>query len=365
MKKSFFSMFALIGLASSSYAQQRIKPADLNTNNVLSKNHSNPIDRPNSRRPSNGDNPSPAASKADAEAGSSTPSGDYTFGPGDLLTVSETELDDLFNQKTFRVDNGGDVSFPLAGRIHALGLSATALQAELNSRLARVLKDPDAVIGIAEFHSQPIAVLGAVNYPGVHQLQGSKNLFEVISLAGGLSQDAGNTIKITRKLQWGAIPLPNAQPDSTGQFSIASVNTKKIMGATDPTANIPVLPDDIVSVPKCGVVYAVGFVKTPGGFLLGENDSLSALQVVSLAEGLQKTAAADKAKILRVVPGNPSRTEIPIDVKKLMAGKTADIPLQADDILFVPSSDAKSIGFRTIDAIVNAASGLAVYGSRF
>jgi polysaccharide export outer membrane protein len=221
------------------------------------------------------------------------------------------------------------------------------------------------VIGIAEFHSQPISVLGAVNYPGVHQLRGSKNLFEVISLAGGLGPDAGDTIKITRKLQWGAIPLPNAQNDPSGQFSIASVNTKKIIAATDPTANIPILPDDIVSVPKCGVVYAVGFVKTPGGFLLGENDSLSALQVVSLAEGLQRTAAADKAKILRVVPGNPNRIEIPVNVKKLMAGKTPDVPLQADDILFVPSSDAKSAGYRTMDAIVSAASGLVYAAARY
>jgi polysaccharide export outer membrane protein len=84
-----------------------------------------------------------------------------------------------------------------------------------------------------------------------------------------------------------------------------------------------------------------------------------------LAEGLQKTAAADKAKILRLVPGNPSRIEIPVNVKKLMAGKTPDVALQADDILFVPSSDAKSAGYRTVDAIVNATSGLVLAATRF
>jgi len=360
MKRSFFTALSFIALTSLCNAQQRVSPSDISVkNNAAGQPIANLAAR--SKLASQ----SAANGNADSQSGSSTPSGDYVFGPGDVLTVSESELDDLFTGKMFRVDNSGDVSFPLAGRIHALGLTASALQTDLNAHLSRILKDPDAVIGIAEFHSQPISVLGAVNSPGVHQLQGSKNLFEVISLAGGLSQDAGNTIKITRKIQWGAIPLPNAQTDPTGQFSIASVNTKKVIAATDPTANIPILPEDIVSVPKCGVVYAVGLVTTPGGFLLGENDSLSALQVVSLAEGLQRTAAADKAKILRVVPGNPTRLEIPVNVKKLMAGKTPDVQLQAEDILFIPSSDAKSVGYRTVDAIVGATSGLVLAASRF
>jgi polysaccharide export outer membrane protein len=78
-----------------------------------------------------------------------------------------------------------------------------------------------------------------------------------------------------------------------------------------------------------------------------------------------KTAAGDKSKILRKVNGSASRTEIAINIKQLMAGKAPDVPLQPDDILFIPNSDAKSAGFRTLDAIVNAASGLALYASRF
>jgi polysaccharide biosynthesis/export protein len=353
MKRTISFAALLIITSFDSYSQQRVVPAD-SKEKINAGKTSNATKEPNQSN-----------STGDASAGSSTPSEDYVFGPGDLLTVAETELGDLYDSKTFRVDNGGDVSFPLAGRIHALGLNASALQTELNTRLARILREPDAVIGIAEFHSQPISVLGEVNFPGVHQLQGAKNLFEVLSLAGGLSANAGNTIKITRKIQRGPIPLPNAQSDPTGQFSIASVNTKNIMAGTDPAANIPILPDDIISVPKCGVVYAVGFVIMPGGFLLGENDSLSALQVVSLAQGLQKTAASDKAKILRLVSGNPSRMEIPVNVKKLIAGKSLDVPLQADDILFIPSSDAKSVGYRTVDAIVNAASGLALLAGKY
>ena len=125
------------------------------------------------------------------------------------------------------------------------------------------------------------------------------------------------------------------------------------------------MPGDTIFVPKADLVYVVGDVIRPGGFPIGEKETISALQVVSLAGGLVKTAAGNKAKILRSIPGSPSRTEIPVNIKQLMAGKTTDIPLQPDDILFVPNSDAKSVGFRTIDTIVSATAGLAIYASRF
>jgi polysaccharide export outer membrane protein len=96
--------------------------------------------------------------------------------------------------------------------------------------------------------------------------------------------------------------------------------------------------------------------------MLGEHDTLSSLQVLSLAEGFNNTAAPANARILRSVTGSPTRTEIPINLKKLMAGKEPDVPLQADDILFVPTSAAKSISKRTLDAAVQITTGLVVYG---
>ena len=84
------------------------------------------------------------------------------------------------------------------------------------------------------------------------------------------------------------------------------------------------MPGDTCFVPKADVVYAVGSVTKPGGFPIGENETLSALQVVSLAEGIVKTAAGDRAKILRLAPGGGPRSEIPINLKLLMAGKGGD-----------------------------------------
>jgi polysaccharide export outer membrane protein len=286
---------------------------------------------------------------------------EYLLGPGDQMSVIVGELDE-FTDKTFRIDMRGDINLPLAGRIHASGLTVQAFETQIKSNLRKILKDPDVVVTVTAFASQPVSVLGAVNLPGVHQLQGQKTLFEVLSLSGGLRPDAGTSVKITRDLKWGAIPLPGAAADPSGQYSIASVKVKRIMNATEPADNVLIRPGDTIAVPRADLVYVVGSVVKPGGFPLGENETLSALQVVSLAEGLQKTAAADKAKILRAVPGSSTRTEITINIKQLMAGRTQDIPLRSDDILFVPNSGAKSAAYRSIDSIVSIATGMVVYG---
>jgi polysaccharide export outer membrane protein len=288
----------------------------------------------------------------------------YTLGPNDQVSLYVTNLEDNFTEKTFRIDSNGDLSLPMIGRIHAGGLTQAELQDHVKDQFGRFLKEPDIVVNVTEYASQLVSVAGAVNMPGVKSLQGSnRTLFDTLALAQGLRPDAGTTVTVTRDLQNGAIPLLNAAVSSNGQYSVATVHLKEVMQTS--TGNIVIRPGDTIFVPKADVVYVVGSVKTPGGFPIGESDSLSALQVVALAQGLINTAATDRAKILRIVPGTVNRTEIPINLKLLMAGKVPDTALQAGDILFVPNSGAKTAEYRTIDAIVGAASGLAILGTRF
>jgi polysaccharide export outer membrane protein len=291
------------------------------------------------------------------------PPSDFVLGPYDQIAVIVGEFQDQFANKTFRIDGQGDVSLPLVGRIHATGLTLHAFEDSIREHLSPILKHPDVVVNITDFTSQSVSVLGAVKTPGVHKLIGKNNLFDALSLSGGLTETAGTTIKLTREARWGPIPWPTATVDPVSKISTAIVHVKEISQAG--ADSFTVMPGDTIFVPKADLVYAVGSVVKPGSFPIGEKETLSALQVVSLAGGLPKTAAGDKAKILRAVPGSTARTEIPVNIKKLMAGKTTDIQLLPEDILFIPNSDAKSVGFRTIDAIVNAASGLAVYGARF
>ncbi len=286
----------------------------------------------------------------------------YILGPDDQVTLFVADLDEI-SGKPMRIDRRGDLNIPLAGRIHAAGLTLDQLEAETENRLKKQVKDPHVVANIADFRSQPVSILGYVANPGVHQLEGRKTLFEMLSLAGGLKVDAGYSVKITRSLKWGRIQLPDAKNDPTGQFSVASVSVKEIMNGANPAENIVIKPEDTITVPKADLIYVVGLVKKPGGYVMGQDQTVSALQILSLAEGLDRTAAGSKARIMRAVPGKPTRAEIPINLNRLMAGKIPDVQLKSDDILFVPASASKAVLARTADASLGIAS-LAIYAAR-
>ena len=286
---------------------------------------------------------------------------DYVLGGGDQLTILVVHLESDFTDRTFAITGTGDLTVPHVGAIRAAGLTVSGLEAALRSRLSPILKDPQVAVGISGYRSQPISVLGALNNPGMRQIDAGRSLFDALSLAGGLRSDAGFLIHITRSAKCGPIPLPAARTDASGKSSSAAVRVKDILSGEHPELNIPIYPGDQISVPKAEVVYAVGSVHKPGGFLLNEHESLSALQVLSLSEGPQRTADLRRAKILRPVSGSTARTEITVDLKDLMSGKGNDIPLAAGDILFIPNSGKKSAGYRTLDAATGLAGAALIY----
>jgi polysaccharide export outer membrane protein len=250
---------------------------------------------------------------------------------------------------------------PELGTVHAAGITLGQLTDELTERLKSILQQPIVTVSVAEYHSQRVSVLGAVASPGVHQIQGRKTLFEVISEAGGLRQDAGDRIDITRDKKWGPIPLPNAKADPSGQYSVAELNVQAVMNARNPAENIAIKPDDVITVPKAQLVYVIGAVNRAGGFPLTERQSMTVLQALALAEGLGKTASAKRARILHASDGSSPRTEREINLNQIMAGKASDSPLEPEDILFVPNSAAKSASFRALDALISTGSGVAIY----
>lgn len=221
--------------------------------------------------------------------------------------------------------------------------------------------EPEVSIFIVEFRSQPVSVIGSVRNPGVHQLQGRKTLVEVLSDAGGLAPDAGHSIKITRRIEWGPIPLPGAAPDSSGQFSVAEASLRGIMEAKSPEQNILVRPHDVISVPRAEMVYVIGQVQRSGGFILNERESLSVLKALSLAGGLDRTASPKNARILRASSGASNRLEIPVDLKTILSGQTRDVPMQPEDILFIPSSLPKKAVIRAAEAAVQIGTGLVIW----
>jgi polysaccharide export outer membrane protein len=206
-----------------------------------------------------------------------------------------------------------------------------------------------------------VSVVGAVANPGVHQLQGRKTLLEIISMAGGTKVDAGSTVKVTRSLKWGRIPLASAHDDETGQFSVAEVQLKDLIEGRSPAENILMRPEDVVSIPPSALVYVIGEVKKSGGFVLGTRNSLSVLEALSMAEGLQPRAAPGRARILHSTGPGTERQEMPVNVSKILAGTAPDVPLQPSDILFIPNSASKSATIRGIEAVIQIGTGLLIW----
>ncbi len=287
----------------------------------------------------------------------------YVLGPDDGLSISVTDVPELDSKAlgVLRIDHQGNIRLPIVGRVHASGLTVDDLEGQIGRGLSTIMKNPEVSVSVAEYRSHPVSVLGAVRNPGVYQVTGPKTLFEVLSLAGGLNPDASNRIKITRAASAGKLPLSSARLDMSG-FYVAELNVRSVMEAKDPEENITVLANDVITVPKADMVYVVGAVNKSGGFPLSEREQISVLQAVSLAEGLDKIANGKAARILRQESPGAQRTELVINVERILDGRAKDVSLQANDILFIPNSMAKSTSIRILEAAIQAGTGVALYG---
>lgn len=286
----------------------------------------------------------------------------YVLGAEDQIVIHAIDVPDI-SDKPMRLDLSGDIKFPMVGRVHAAGLTSEQLEAELTKRLSVYLEKPDVAVTISEFHSQPVSVIGEVNSPGVHQIEGRKTLVEILSSAGGLHSDAGPTVTITRRMEWGRIPLPDAKDDPTGNFSVAAIDLKPLISAKTPEKNIVIRPYDVISVPRAETVYVIGEVGKVGPLTLNEGHSISVLQAVSSSGGVLRTAASGNAKILRPVAGSSTWAEFPVNIKKILKGQAEDQTLVAGDILFVPDSAGKRAGLRALEAAIQMGTLAGTYGA--
>lgn len=331
------------------------------------------------------------------EAVSASEAGGYRLGPNDEVVVQVLDAEEI-PEKPLRIDSRGNLSLPLLGRVVAAGLTVEQLETELAARLAHFLHEPQVTVSLAEVRSRPVSVLGAVNRPGVHQIDSPKTIVEMLSLAGGLREDAGHTIKITRRADSGAIPLGAARADPSGRFSVAEINVKDVLEARRPEDNIVILAHDVISVPRAEMVYVIGEVEKSGGFVLEDRESVSVLQALSLAGGLTDVAGVEQARILRggegrsygsgdgsedgrgdgrgqsgaqgsgqaAGKGHGERVEIAVNLKAIMAGESPDVALQSEDILFVPRSGKRAAGQAMKRLAIGTLSGVAIWrvGSR-
>ena len=284
----------------------------------------------------------------------------YVLGPGDQIRIHVVNVDEV-PKDPIVVGLDGFVSLPFVGRVKIGGLTTSQAEAELDKLYRNFLVRPDISISVVEFQSQPVSVLGAVKTPGVQQVRGSRTVIEMLSSAGGLTENAGSRLKLTRRMEWGPLPLPNAKNDPSGQFSVAEISLKSLFEAQNPQENILIKPNDTLSVPVADTVYVIGHVLKAGPLVVTEQDRMTVLQAVSMAGGLDRMAQPKHARILRRQAGKPERTEIAVNLADVLEGKTSDFPMQADDILYVPNNLPKSALLRTLDVAIQMGTGVVVW----
>jgi polysaccharide export outer membrane protein len=219
------------------------------------------------------------------------------------------------------------------------------------------MREPIVSVFVEEFHSRMVNVLGAVTNPGTYPLQRPTTILDAISMAGGLTQTAGGTLTLIRKGH--ELPIGHIKGDST----IAQIELGKLMAGSDPSLNLKVEPGDVLTVATAPVVYVVGAVNMPGGYVLDDPSSnFTVLQAIAKAQGTKPIAATDRAFIVRRSAEGQERKQIPVDLKAMMKGKGSDLDLQRNDILFVPESGMKKTMQMLTAAAIQGATGVATYG---
>jgi polysaccharide export outer membrane protein len=347
---------------------------------------------------------------------------DYVVGNGDLIDIDVFDVKEL--SREVRVSQTGSIGIPLVPvRLHVSGL--TEIQVE--QKIAEVLEanglvsHPEVSVSVKERKSKPITVVGAVLHPLVYQADRQVTLLEVLAEAGGIANDAGDTVIITRPavdsldpaeppaigpedpipspapksasksapLTAAIAPVSPAPVDSPAQKSSVpsasqtaspraafdppdptepprlnntlTVNLNQLVENGDATNNLILQAGDIVTVPHAGIVYILGSVTRPGGYVLANDRSqMTTLKILALAGGLNNTAKSDRAVIIRK-DSQGQQHEVPVDLRKVQKRETEDVQLLPSDILYVPNSGSKQALLKAAELGVALGTAVALY----
>jgi polysaccharide export outer membrane protein len=261
-------------------------------------------------------------------------------GPDDLLALSVYDSPEL--TRTVRVDADGNIRLPmLKDPIQVRGMVPSQLESAIAKALTKgnVLVDPIVTVTIVEYQSRPVNVVGAVKNPLVFQATRPIPLLDAIARAGGMREDAGSDIVVSKEV------MRNGKPVRITQ----TIPVRKLIDDADPALNVMLHGGEEVLVPEALKIYVVGDVKKPGAYPVKNDEETTILQLLALSEGLTPYSAK-VAYVYRRSPGG-TKTEVPVPLAKIMKRKSPDVPLQANDILYIPDNNGKRLTAETIDRI--------------
>jgi protein involved in polysaccharide export with SLBB domain len=347
---------------------------------------------------------------------------EYVIGNGDLLDVSVFDVPELTRE--LRVSQTGTIGIPLVPiRLRVAGLTEMQAEQKIAEVLEAngLVSHPEVGVMVKEHRSRPITIVGAVQHPMVYEADRSVTVLEALAEAGGVASDAGDTIIVSRphnatfieikdpaaitnptapgsgeppEIDVTASTAPAAEAPKTppaaatgfpsatempqsaatppaagnpppdhhsASSSTITINLNELLEAGDLHNNIPLLGGDVVTVPHAGIVYVLGAVNRPGGFVVSnDRTQLTALKVLSLAGGLTKIAKMDHAVIIRK-DDQGKQTETEVDLKKVLNRESEDLQLHASDILYVPDDRTKEVLLSAVALGVAVGTAVAIY----
>jgi polysaccharide export outer membrane protein len=270
---------------------------------------------------------------------------DYKIGPEDLLEINVFQAEEF--KTLVRVTSEGYIKFPMVGKIKAAGMSVSELEDYLSKKLEKYIVEPVVSVFVKEYRSQQITVLGAVKNPQVYTVTGQKYLVDVLSMAGGLTEDAGDICVIQKVIQEESGEIQGVQK--------IVIDLRDLLINGNSTLNIPLSSGDVVHVPKRGVFFVDGAVNNPGSFPI--EGKMTLVQAISMAKGLKYEADKSSITIYRDT-GKPERELITVNYDDIISGKKTDIFIQDKDIIIVPKSGVKNF----LKGFVNTIRGFISFG---
>jgi polysaccharide export outer membrane protein len=284
-----------------------------------------------------------ASSRIDRSQGPSVAPEDVSklkLAPGSSVAIRVFEEPDL--DGIYRLDAEGNVSLPLAGQVNLSSLSLREAEAAVSQKLQaeQILRSPHVVVNLDEYSARNIVVLGEVAAPGRYPTLGDRKLMDVLALAGGQTPMAGNEIVIHRF----------GQPSDMTETIHYGRNSSDALAL-----NLPVNPGDSILVKRAGIVYVLGSVNRPGGYVMQEEGQLNVDEALALALGTAPEAKVGSIRIFRKQPDG-GVVEFLVNYRKINNGKSGQVNLKAEDIIYVPPSAIKTALIRGTQVVASAAS---------
>ena len=275
------------------------------------------------------------------------------IGPDDLVGLSVYDSPEF--TRTIRVGPDGWIRLPmLKQRINADGLMPNQLESAVADALVeeQLLVDPFVTVTVVEYHSRPISVVGAVKMPITFQAVGVVTLIDALTRAGGLSEDASGEILVSRA-------------DSAGSAALAQrIPYRQLIDAADPSLNLRLTGGEEIRVPTVSKIFVIGNVKKPGAFSITDSGAMTVMKAVALCEGLSQFSGK-VAYIQRTDDKTSAKSEIAVELKKIMDRKAPDVDLQPKDILYIPDNTGRRLTAGVLEKLAGfgtaTASGLLIW----